>query len=369
MVDITPSLFNSLRHLMTNIDIDGLYKKYKNMYEFYKSTYKIRLEDVEWINEKNIDKINDFIEKKNKDNTKKVYFSLIATIVKKFNLSKKIYDKFSQKSTNLHIKWTKFEKKNILTDDKEKYFMKYEDIRKIADSLKNEKDKIEHFKYLILSLYTLTPPIRSEYIYMPYLDEKNENINQIYKKNDNLYLYIIVDKVKFAYTPLEYKLPENLEKIIKSSFNLYPRKYILPFSYKTLYRYLKDMNLSINSIRSSYISHFYNKLMSIEDKEKLAAKMRHSIEIASLTYHKLPTCEKKKEICEINQKTLTQLQKYKFAKENIYKHVQKSKQEMAIDYIKKLNNKFIKNPRKITLDKYNIIKKNDVYVFKNIIQN
>jgi len=160
----------------------------------------------------------------------------------------------------------------------------------IDDDYKTNQDLI------LLSLYTLIPPNRNEMNHLIIIKTEDENDG----KNDYiLENKIILNKEKKGHKGIIIEMPEELTKIIKDSNDRYPRKYLLTnyndkskkisndSIYKRFRNLFPDNKISINAIRSSYLS-YRNKLgLSITEKKKLAIQMRTSVKTIDTNYIKL----------------------------------------------------------------------------------
>ncbi len=95
-------------------------------------------------------------------------------------------------------------------------------------------------------------------------------------------------------------LDSTLNSIIDDSLIHFPRKYILslirdgnkPIGKQLFERLLTscftDKHVTLDSLRSAYITDKYNsKQFTMRQKEELAKKMRHSVNVASQIYHKI----------------------------------------------------------------------------------
>ena len=88
-----------------------------------------------------------------------------------------------------------------------------------------------------------------------------------------------------------------LIKIIYESHKKYPRKYLIEekknsgVSDPTILKWLRDITsvkgLTVDMMRSSYITDFYEKNKTFGKRKELAAKMRHSVMTASRNYLKV----------------------------------------------------------------------------------
>lgn len=164
---------------------------------------------------------------------------------------------------------------------------------------------------VLLSLYTLIPPLRNELKKLEFtLTSQNEG-DYIYLRANDVILDLNEEKKRhFAITfNLTNEAPE-LAKILKDSYNLYSRKYV--FTPKTSYPKLdkkasisslddrlflmfKEYGIRVgtNSLRSSYVSKFYEiatkgkKQRNYNEQEKLAYRMRTSVKYLQLAYNKI----------------------------------------------------------------------------------
>jgi hypothetical protein len=89
----------------------------------------------------------------------------------------------------------------------------------------------------------------------------------------------------------------NLINILFDGFEKFPRKYLFEnkdggmIKSETLLRYLRTVSkveqINIDMMRSSYITHQYNKGINYKQKEDLSLAMRHSVQAASTFYYKI----------------------------------------------------------------------------------
>ena len=173
------------------------------------------------------------------------------------------------------------------------------------------KTRVEHMKYLLLSLLVKQPPVRTSYYSSAQIVK-----NQSAIKNDQNYIwlrrsgaknkvdYVInVDKVSGARAFSDYgdafievSDPE-LIQLIYDSHKKYPRKYLIEetknksVSDPTILKWLRDITgvkqLTVDMMRSSYITDFYEKNKTFGKRKELAGKMRHSVMTAARNYLKV----------------------------------------------------------------------------------
>jgi hypothetical protein len=238
----------------------------------------------------------------------------------------------------------------------------------------------DHLKYLILSLLTKTPPLRSNFyitcqIITNVID--NDKINNFILITKNKCSYI-VNNDKVSNTKLYSSnqqlsiidIDSQLNDLLNYSIKIYPRNYLfenqktkLNVSNVTLLDYLKDITgldgIDINIMRSVYITNAY-KNSSLNDKKILSYRMRHTIGSQQLYYNKIIDNEEPKtnENYELlkNKLSLVELELKKNNKIlDEYKQLPENKKlfnKRKNDILYKLNNGY--NSKKSTINKYNI---------------
>lgn len=178
------------------------------------------------------------------------------------------------------------------------------------------KDKAEHYGYLITALVSLQPPLRSDfYTSCKFSDGKDiyndGNYLVIQRTKDFTRLFYKVNKDKVSNSKYYKNKPElsvieienkELINIILKSYEMYKRSYLFQnnsgqqIKQETLLKYLKKFTnipgLTVNMMRSIYITNQYNKRISFKEKENLANQMRNSVLTASKNYFKLTEDDK-----------------------------------------------------------------------------
>ena len=242
----------------------------------------------------------------------------------------------------------------------------------------------EHFKYLLLSLLTFQPPVRSSF----YTDSKfinreidNDKVNnfiRISRRKPITVSYIInsdkVSKTKVYAMNKQLSVIEIIDKrltdLIIDSYDKYPKTYLFeinnkPLSQPTLLKWLRDITkidaVNVDMMRSSYINWFYEHHKSVGQREVLANQMRHSVLTAQKNYfkifddaeamEKLPTdiIELQTEIYKLKENCTEDLGDVQFRKRRR-------------DAIRTMNNGGV--PREKTLVKYNIEYDNETKLYK-----
>lgn len=163
---------------------------------------------------------------------------------------------------------------------------------------------------LLISLYTLMPPVRNEIkdlLFTNTFPHHDDNNNYIVILNDNS-IHIYYGSIKKKHDVLiihDNEINENLKKIIKQSYTIYPRKSVFtstinfPF-YDTkqsiatittrLRAIFKDTKYTVGTsmIRSSFITHhFANPRLSYEQQLNIARLMRTSVDVCRQYYYKI----------------------------------------------------------------------------------
>lgn len=319
------------------------------------------------------------------DSTKESY---LFTIARKLNiLKKKRHAKwFSEQAYQLQVKRTEEEGKNGLDIKEELNWRPHSYFVDLIETLKEESNisLMQHLKILLLTLLTYQPPLRTNFYTTALLirekkaNDKQHNYIYITKKGKSKVQYI-VNKDKATNYKL-YNMNKNLsfidvegeaKKALLESYSNYPRNFLLeinenPITDSTLLRWLRDITgiegITVDIMRSSYITWYYETHPHYNDRDKLSRLMRHSQKTAQLNYNKVFTTENKQEDCRETKKLLIekekqlrelniQLDAYKKNKpdENLFKKRRR-------DVVYQLNKG--RTPRDDTLKKYDI-KKDD----------
>ena len=169
----------------------------------------------------------------------------------------------------------------------------------------------EHLKYLLLMLLVKQPPVRTNFYvtakFVTKPSDINDNDNYIYLKTiagKNKAFYIInKDKVSNTRTykdntDLSYIdiVDDSLVKLLYDSYAKYKRTYLFesnnkPITDNTLLKYLRDITkvsgITIDIMRSSYITHHYENNKTYKSRDQLAKQMRHSQLTATKNYNKV----------------------------------------------------------------------------------
>ena len=226
--------------------------------------------------------------------------------------------KFQQAGHKLLDKSKKKEGENLIDEDKKEAYESQEYFLKIINDIDYKKinNIIEHNNFLLLSLLIFQPPLRTNFYSSCILTNSNKATSKPDDKNNYLLLkntmgkdraYYIVgnDKVsnskQFKMDPtkniIEIEDPK-LIQILNDSFKRFPRRFLFEnakggqVSEESLRTYLRNITklpqINFDIMRSVYISHAYNTTAkTVNQREKLAVKMRHSTGIAARSYFKI----------------------------------------------------------------------------------
>ncbi len=371
---------------MTNFKwTPALQTKYDAIYSYLKKTLKLDVNKDDYVEKISNRQLFHYILDNDKwsDSTKENYMFAIA---RKLNiLKKKRYAKiFTDKAVELKTRREELEGQNGLDAKELANWKPHDFFVNLIDTLKQDGNIsiTQHLKILLLTLLTYQPPLRTSFYTTALLirekkaNDKNHNYVYINRRGNSKVQYI-VNKDKASNYKL-YNINKNLsfidvegeaKKAIIESYENFPRNYLLeidgkPITDSTVLRWLRDITgvdgLTIDIMRSSYITWFYETHPHYNDRDKLSRLMRHSQKTAQLNYQKVFTTEQKEDDCRETRKTLIELQQ-ELKRLNIqldaYKQNKPDEQNFKKrrrDVIYNLNTKG-RSPRDDTLKKYNII--------------
>ena len=170
--------------------------------------------------------------------------------------------------------------------------------------------KEKHYKYLLLNMLVFQAPLRTSFYNTAKIIRtisENDGINNfvLINRRGKIKVSYIVNKDKASNYKL-YNMNKNLAKIeldnepleilINNSFVQYPRNYLFevndkPISQGTILKWLRDASnvegITIDIMRSSYITNFHAENLNFGAREKLSKVMRHSTMTANRNYLKV----------------------------------------------------------------------------------
>lgn len=182
------------------------------------------------------------------------------------------------------------ESKQILTDKQQTNFVKWPELLAVQKRLAEaDKTPMQWKQYLVVSLYTLTPPVRADY------GEMEVHTRRDKKRTGNELIWnskpaFIFRKYKTAggYGEVELPVPKPLQAVIRDWFThlgVVP-KYLLGETASSsntfavyvsqTFKRLTGKDIGVSLIRHSYITHVYPSLRSLAQKQALARQMLHS---------------------------------------------------------------------------------------------
>ena len=360
-------------------------EKYIWLYNHMASNYdNIEKDTFIELNKRNLMGI---IEKNEKwgDSSKEGLLFMIA----RYLFNKKNNDRYvkiySQKGYDYMKSNSKKESNNEL-DEKEKVnYRDYEYFKNILDNHSAPTTLNAHYKYLLLSMLVLQPPLRTNFYSSASLLEtldRNDHINNfIYiNRRGKVHAYLFVNKDKASKYKI-YSMDKSLSKIpivsdqlaqmLSDSFKNYPRKYLFenknkkPVGDSTLNKWLREITglpaINFDMMRSIYITWFYKNNKTFGERDKLALQMRHSQGTASKNYLKVFDDDKKLSQLEETEKLKKEFLRIEHENQLLKGEMIKIKMEDGEpiynkrrgDILYRLNKKGV-IPRTKTLEKYNI---------------
>ena len=285
-------------------------KKFTWLYNYMESKYDNV--DKENFIEMNKRELMSIIEKNQSwgDSSMESMFFMIARYLYNKNNNDRYVKLYQSKGKQLKDKTKNKEGKNELDEKESVNYRPYEYFKNILDNYKEPSTLQEHYKYLLLSLLVLQPPVRTDFYssasLLETLDRNNRKNNYIYiNRRGKVHAYYIINKDKASKYKI-YAMDKNLSKIelknevlanlLNDSFKKYPRKYLFELKNKsvadtTLNKWLQSITglkgLTFSMMRSIYITWFYKNNQLFNSREELARQMRHSQETASKNYLKI----------------------------------------------------------------------------------
>lgn len=199
----------------------------------------------------------------------------------------------------------KQEKKGELTNNEKENWKTQEELLEIMNGIKIN-DITDYNRFLLLAMTLFQPPLRKAfYTDLKFLFNKKNNDGKynyllLQKKPKKSYYIVNNDKVskyeKFNDENSMYIeiINPDLVQLLWNSYNQKKRDYIFessggkPYSINSISIILleRPFNLNFNILRSSYVSKFYKDNIYPQEREELARKMRHSPNVAALSYLK-----------------------------------------------------------------------------------
>ena len=208
-----------------------------------------------------------------------------------------------QKQSELYKKWMEIHaevrqpinekyQSNKPNERQEKAYVSFDDVEKIRNKLKKGSNN-----RLLLSMYTMMPPVRSDYdkiaIYKNE-EEVSNDINNYLIWNKQPYIVLRKYKTSKTYKNIKIDIPNNLKKEIEESLNNKQRDFLFlqkngkpydkpntfnKWANRTLKKIFNKDNFSLTTLRHVYITRRDLKLeeKSGLERNKIAKVMGHSV--------------------------------------------------------------------------------------------
>jgi hypothetical protein len=346
----------------------------------------------------------------------------------------KIADGYFKEYMTVQKEVDKEAEQGTLTESRKEIFICQDEIIKKRDEMKQiyESDKTNkknNLMYLMLSVYTYQPPLRSEWFNMrlfksgtnePPINEQN----YIQKKKGVYRVYVNHDKMtekqkkQAEKREEEYKRPVieldsdvsklisgdvSLTNIIDDSLKHFKRDYVIstiddggkPMNegFRRHMNILFGQNLGIDVLRQSYVNNYAHREneLNVAQQKEVARMMRHSWITAQIQYRKLrkefkcndtkpqntqagepPKWTKGKSNFSLlewsRQYRATEKGKeaLKRAKDKYMENKDKKKHALLLKLIGTLNNGVVKNPTKASIKKYDLKKDGEKWTSESI---
>jgi hypothetical protein len=225
-----------------------------------------------------------------KYNTRKSYLSAIfSTYEDKTKIPKILRDAIN---TEFKLQKQK-EDSQELTPEQEANYLPWKEIVKVQKQLKDKKDKThtEWFEYLVVSLYTLTSPVRADYSQMvvkkAYRDTKKTTKQNAFVQTAKPYFIFADYKTADTYGKVKVPVPMALTKVITEWFEHIGKvpEYLLGDRYnpvvfsnfiRATFKKYTEKSVGINLLRHAYITEYLPTLKTIKQKNEVARRMMHS---------------------------------------------------------------------------------------------
>lgn len=219
--------------------------------------------------------------------SQKVYLSAIK------NSDPEGFPKVLQEKLNaLYAEQTKNESKQILTEKQQENFVKWTELVAVQHRLAEQEKTLSQWKqYLVVSLYTLTAPVRADYGAMEVHTrrDKSRTENELIWNAKPTFVFRKYKTAK-TYGEVELPVPKPLVNVIKEWFDVLGGvpSYLLgeamtPNAFAVyvarVFRAYTNKEVGISLVRHSYITHAYPSLRSLVQKQQLATRMLHSTDL------------------------------------------------------------------------------------------
>lgn len=217
--------------------------------------------------------------------SQKVYLSAIK------NSNPEAFPKVLQDTLNkLYAEQTKKEMRQTLTEKQQTNFVKWPELMAVQKRLAEAaKTSLQWKQYLVVSLYTLTPPVRADYGEMEVHTrrDKKRTGNELIWNSKPTFVFRKYKTAK-TYGVVELPVPKPLVAVILEWFEHLGGvpKYLLgetassPNTFAVYvaetFKRLTGKEVGVSLIRHSFITHMFPTLKTIKQKQEIATRMLHS---------------------------------------------------------------------------------------------
>ena len=217
--------------------------------------------------------------------SQKLYLSAIK------NSDPEAFPKVLQEKLNaLYSEQTKKEMTQTLSEKQQTNFVKWPELLAVQKQLADaDKTPVQWKQYLVVSLYTLTPPVRADYGEMEVHTrrDKSRTGNELIWNAKPTFIFRTYKTAK-TYGVVELSVPKALQAVIAEWFEhlggvpkvLLGETASSPNTFAVYvaqtFKRLTGKEIGVSLIRHSFITHMFPSLKTIRQKQDIATRMLHS---------------------------------------------------------------------------------------------
>lgn len=231
--------------------------------------------------------------------TRKLYYAVLVSTLRdlkkgRTKLIREAEEIYRAKMVEYNTKLAEKAAEQTLSERESKIYLEWPDIIRAWENLSKEKDKYLE-DYVVLSLYTLLPPLRSDYSPIRLTRTRDEiKDNKLVVDASGMEFILHEYKTAAKYGPHSIKVPPALEDVLHEWLQINTSGWLFidgasPRSDKwlakriiTIMKRLTGKGAGINILRHSYITHMRAGEKPILESEKLASSMCHSVGMSHL---------------------------------------------------------------------------------------
>jgi len=231
-------------------------------------------------------------------NSRKVFYIAIVSTLKKAELYPDAWLEYKAKMDELNHTVAVDSEEQTLTAKESEKFVEWPLVLKTLEDIQADVSDLASFQdYLIVSLYTLMPPVRLDYAEMKIAKAEPEKPECNYLiMNKNPYFLLTQYKTAKKYGATRLPIPKNLLAIINEWLEMNDSEDFLisPNSLKpmppwelgqTIIRVFKkhlNKDVGVNVLRHSHATWLRRNEMSLKESKELAKAMQHSVGMSQL---------------------------------------------------------------------------------------